>query len=96
MGQSVLDQEYYEFVKKNPDKKFVIYLRIHPEDNLEKNFVFELENDFGKCSYLTEKRLAIFIVFGKDIPGFLDVLNHSNFSLYISFVQSEEELFQSE
>lgn len=96
MSRSIIEQEYYEFIKKNPEKKFVLYLRIHPENELEKDFVIGLENDFGKCSYLIDKRLAIFIVYGKDIPGFLDILNHSKFSLYISFVQSEDELLTSE
>ena len=95
MSKSILDQQYYKIIKENPDKKFILYLRTHPNDNSEAEYLSELEGIYGKCSYLPEKRLTIFIITGKKVPDFLDKLNSSNTKLHLSFIQSEDELFES-
>lgn len=89
---SALDLEYSKIVTDNPNKKFILYLRSHPEDEMEKSLLRKLVASYGQCKELTEERLAIFIVKGNEVQDFIQKLNSSKTSLYLSYIQSEDEL----
>lgn len=91
-NRSRLDAEYSKFVSSNPDKKFILYLRTHPEDEKEKIFMNELSKKYGEYKELERERTAIFITEGKRVNEFIDKLNSSETGIYLSYIQSEEEL----
>lgn len=93
-NKSELDEEYSEFVKNNPEKRFILYLRSHPSDERETLLKCELESIYGKCKVLKEERLTIFILTGNRVFEFIDKLNNSNTEIYLSFIQSEDDLKQ--
>ena len=91
-NKSKLDPEYSDVVRNNPNKKFILYLRIHPGNANEDNLKAELVKEYGECKELTEQRLVIFIVVGKRVQGFIDKLNASGTEMYLSFIQSKDEI----
>jgi hypothetical protein len=93
--KSKLGKDYAEFIQKNPEMKFVLYIRSHPQDMNEKLFIKKLEGLYGKYKELPDERLVIFIVFGNKVGEFIETLNDLNTSMYLSFIQSEDELLQS-
>lgn len=90
--KSKLDEEYSKVVNNNPDKRFVLYLRTHPEDEREKIFMNELSKKYGEYKELERERTAIFIAEGKRVNEFIDNLNSSGTELYLSYIQSEDEI----
>lgn len=90
-----LDPQYLKIIEENPEKKFVLYIRFHPDDHNEEEFIQELTNIYGKCRKMMEERLVIFITSGNNVKGFVEKLNSSGTSMYLSFIQSEDELLQS-
>lgn len=94
-NKSALDPEYDEFVKNNPNKKFILYLRRHPLDEREKILLTELEKVYGEYKEVPKDRLAIFIVVGCRVQGFINKLNAADADIYLSFIQSEDELNDS-
>lgn len=90
-----LDPQYLKFIEENPEKKFVLYVRFHPDDKNEEELIQELTNVYGKYKKLMVERLVIFITSGNDVTGFVEKLNSSGTSMYLSFIQSEDELLQS-
>lgn len=91
-NNSALDPEYLKFVKNNPDKKFILYLRIHRLDEKEKILLNELSKTYGKYKEVPEDRLAIFVVLGIKVKEFINKLNSSATDLYLTFIQDEDEL----
>jgi hypothetical protein len=89
---NAIDPEYKIIIDSNPDKKFIMYLRAHTAEPKEQILLKELVSIFGECKELPKERLIIFIVQGKMVQEFINRLNNSNTSLYLSFVQSEDEL----
>ena len=90
-----LDIEYSKVIKDNPDKKFVMYLRNHANDIAEENFKNILSSTYGEFKELSEQRLTIFVVLGNKVQEFIDDLNTSGTNMYLSFIQSEDELLNS-
>lgn len=95
-NQSTLDNEYSELVENNPFMKFILYIRWHPSDNAESTCISELEKIFGECKKLPDKRLLIFIVSGNKVTEFIGILNSTKTRMYLSFIQTEEELLKQE
>jgi len=93
-NRSKLDDEFTKVVSDNPDRKFILYLRTHPEDEKEKIFMNELSKEYGKYKELERERTAIFITEGKKVNEFIDKLNSSETELYLSYIQSEDEIIK--
>lgn len=91
-NRSKLDAEYSKVISNYPDKKFVLYIRTHPEDEKEKIFMNELSKEYGEYKELERERTAIFITEGKRVNEFIKKLNSSGAELYLSYIQSEDEI----
>jgi len=91
-NKSALDPEYEKIVKDNPGKKFVLYLRRHFLDEREKILLNELAIIYGEYKEIPKERLAIFIVLGSKVREFIEKLSASDTDLYLSFIQSTDEL----
>ena len=91
-SKSKLDSEYSKIINDNPDKKFILYLRIHPEDEKEKIIMIEISETYGEYKILQKERLAMFIVNGKKVNDFIDKLNSFDTQMYLSFIQCEDEI----
>ena len=91
-NKSKLDPEYEKIVKDNPDKKFILYLRRHPQDEMETLLLNNLRLTYGEYKSVPEDRLVIFIVKGIQVQEFIDKLNNSDTEMYLSFIQDEDEL----
>ena len=71
-----------------------MYLRIHPFNSAEKEFLQRLQEIFGNYKELPNERLILFILNGNKVEEFIDVLNSFDSQIYLSFIQSEEELIE--
>lgn len=91
-NKNTIDPEYQELINSNPEMKFVLYIRIHPHDEMEKIALRKLRKIYGDYKELNEERLAIFIVKGNKVLDFISNLESFNTQIYVSFIQSEEEL----
>lgn len=94
--KSKLDGEYSKIIIGNPNKKFVLYLRYHLGNKREDTLKNDLIKIYGACKELRDQRLIIFIVKGDKVNGFINMLNCSETDMYLSFIQSEDELIKSE
>lgn len=90
--QSKLDKDYKNKINANPNKKFILYVRYHPDRLEEIDFIVELEKVFGQYKELKAEKLLIFIVLGKNVNDFIEKLNLSNTQMYLAFIQDEEEI----
>lgn len=91
-NKNLLEFDYKQFVSKNLNLKFILYLRTHPEEPNEDAIIDNLVKKYGECKELSEERLTIFIVQGNKVIEFIDDLNSEDTSLYLSFIQSEKEM----
>lgn len=87
-----IEPEYYTFIEENPNKDFVLYLRNHPGREDEVIVKEELIRAFGVCKEVPKERLIIFITKGNKVVEFINRLNDFNSTMYISFIQSKDEL----
>ena len=91
-NKNTIDPEYQELINSNPEMKFVLYLRIHPHDEMEKIALRKLSKIYGDYKELNEERIAIFIVPGIKVNEFISNLESFATKMYISFIQTETEL----
>jgi hypothetical protein len=91
-NKSSLDTEYSKIVADNPDKKFILYLRRHPGNEKEEKLKADLVTLYGECKDVPDERLTIFIVSGNKVREFIDILNNTESSMYLSFIQCDDEL----
>lgn len=89
---NTIDPEYQKLINSNPEMKFILYLRIHPHDEMEKIAIRKLSKIYGDYKELNEERIAIFIVQGKKVYEFITNLESYNTQMYISYIQSYTEL----
>ena len=82
-NRSHIDSDYLIYVKTKPYGKFILYLRIHPFNSAEKEFLQRLQEIFGNYKELPN-----------EVEEFIDVLNSFDSQIYLSFIQSEEELIE--
>lgn len=94
-NKNIINSDFMKIIESNPKKKFILYLRTHPDDENEQNVNAELVSLFGKCKELPEEKLVIFIVIGDKVKEFINKLNSYKTQMYISFIQSEDELKNS-
>lgn len=91
-NKSTISSEYRKIIDENPDKKFALYLRSHPEDEEELIHLNDLSKTYGEYRELQRERIAIFILNGKKINEFISKLNSFDTQMYLSFIQSEDEI----
>lgn len=91
-NKNTIDEEYQKLIKSNPEMKYILYLRIHPHDEIEKDALRKLSKIYGDFKELNEERVAIFIVQGKSVNEFISELGSLNTQMYLSFIQREDEL----
>lgn len=91
-NKSKLDPEYEKTVKDNPDNNFILYLRRHPDNEMETLLLNELRITYGEYKSVPEDRLVIFIVKGNQVQDIIDKLNNSDTEMYLSFIQDEDEI----
>ncbi|HEY5123865.1 MAG TPA: hypothetical protein VIK14_09040 [Ignavibacteria bacterium] len=94
-NRNVIDFEFKKIIEKNPDKKFILYLRTHPNDEKEQKLKSELVGIFGECKELPDEKLVIFIIRGIKVNEFIDKLNSFDTRMYLSFIQSDDEINKS-
>lgn len=59
-NKSTINSEYRKIIDENPDKKFVLYLRSHPEDEKEIILLNDLSKTYGEYRELQKERIAKF------------------------------------
>lgn len=93
-NKNIIDLDYKKTIDENLHKKFVLYLRTHPSDPKELELMNDLAIKYGEYKELHEERLAIFILYGNMIDEFVDKLNSFQTQMYLSYIQSEDELIK--
>lgn len=89
---NILEPEYSKYIESNPEKKFFLYLRTHPNDKEENVLKEKLIDIYGQCKELPKERLIIFLIDGDKVKEFVERLNILNSRMYLSFIQSEDEI----
>ena len=91
-SKNAIDPEYQGLIKSNPKMKFVLYLRIHPHDEMEKIAIRKLSKIYGDYKELNNERVAIFIIQGIKVNEFISNMESYKTKMYLSFIQSEEDI----